>query len=129
MSPFVTLFFILDIAIAYVAAPIAFFYGWWRISRGPRPTGFFTILGFAAFVIASLSALLVPISLIWGGLRGGWPYYDPTLMRIYGCGMLMAALALLISLVGVWRRSTLQWLAPLLSFGALLFWIGAASSE
>jgi len=64
-----------------------------------------------------------------GAARGGFRYYDPPLMKIYGIGILLSLSGLLAGLGGVWKKNPLRWHAPVLSLGMLLLWVLWASSE
>jgi hypothetical protein len=81
------------------------------------------------FVLATASAVLAVSTVIYAHHIGGFPYYDPRLLRIYRWGALLSLTGMAFALGGVWRRGPLQWLAPVCTFGTLLYWFGAASGE
>jgi len=56
-------------------------------------------------------------SLIYAHAIGGFPYYDPRLLRIYRWGTGLSLLGVVFGIGGVWRRSALRWHAPALSVG------------
>jgi hypothetical protein len=100
-------------------------WGWGAWMQKPHSRSWASHLSFFAFALATASALLALISMCCGP----WAYYDPKLLRIYRLGCLISLTGILFSIGGVWRPSTLRWFAPACSFGALLFWLGAAASE
>jgi hypothetical protein len=112
-----------------VVTPLVMVWGWIRWARHEKRWTILAILSFIGFVLASASAALAVSSFIYGNIIGGWPYYDPRLIRIFACGALLSALALLSSFAGVWRRNTLRWYALFCSFGTLVFWIATAGME
>jgi len=83
---------------------------------------------FLGFYLASASALLAVITMLWAVVHR-FPYYDPTLMKIFGLGSLLALLAISASLVGLWRKNALRWPALACGVGMLVFWIVAMSGE
>ena len=85
-----------------------------------------SVLALAGLAMASISVLLVPIALLTGLARGGFPYYDPLLMRFFGNGLLSAAAAVLFGSVGKGRA---RW--PSLGIGLFIgfFWFITASME
>jgi hypothetical protein len=68
------------------------------------------------------------ITMLWAVVHR-FPYYDPTLMKIFGLGSLLALLAISASLVGLWRKNALRWPALACGVGMLVFWIVAMSGE
>lgn len=63
------------------------------------------------------------------GSGAPFPYYDPTLMKIFGLGSLLALLAICASFAGIWRKNALRWHALASGVGMLAFWIVAMSGE
>jgi hypothetical protein len=114
---------------AYVAAPTALVAGWFKSAKLGWPQTVFGWMTLASLTLATASALLAIGSLLYGNSIGGWPYYDRRLMRIFACGALLSALALIVGLIGSCRRNALRWLAPVASLGMLIFWLGAAEGE
>jgi hypothetical protein len=115
--------------ISILATPVLWIVGWHKWIRAPRQWGIPCLFSLVSFATTSASALLVIGSLIYSRKIGGFPYYDPLLLRIYRWGAGIALLGFVLSLGGIWRRNTLRWYAPLFSFGVLLFWIMAAEGE
>jgi hypothetical protein len=70
----------------YVALPAAIVVGWIRWVRGKTPETWLSGLSLLAFTLATFSALLAVTSLIYAHLIGGFPYYDPRLLRFYRWG-------------------------------------------
>ncbi|MBZ5520769.1 MAG: hypothetical protein LAP21_00785 [Acidobacteriia bacterium] len=114
---------------AYIGVPVILVWGWLRWLRRPRERNPFAALSLAGFVFASASALLAVGGVLYSGAIGGFPFYDPRLMRIYGYGLLLSLGAFVLSIPGMWRQNLLRWHAPGLSFGMLLLWVLWASGE
>ena len=112
-----------------VVTPLVLIWGWIRWTRHEKRWTIPAILSLIGFVFASASAALAVSSVLYGDVIGGWPYYDPRLMRIFGWGALVSASALLCSLAGVWRWNSLRWHALFCSLGTLVFWIASAGME
>jgi len=113
----------------YVALPAAIVVGWIRWVRGKTPETWLSGLSLLAFTLATFSALLAVTSLIYAHLIGGFPYYDPRLLRFYRWGGILADAGLLLGIVGCWRRNPLRWYAPLCALGMSVFWGAAAMGE
>jgi len=114
---------------AYVDVPVMLVWGWRRWSRRPRQKNPFATISFISFSIGTASTLLLIVTILWSLLRGGFPYYDPVLMRIFAVGLLLSLLALLISLGGLWKANPLRWHAPALCLGMLFIWAIWISGE
>ncbi len=83
-------------------------------------------MAIGAIGFAGASSMLWLISLIWAMVIGGFPFYDPVLLRFYRWGFLTSALGLLISFAG---KGRLKWPSCGLSLLMALLWMMAASSE
>jgi len=83
----------------------------------------------AGFVLASVSAALEIGTGTYGRLINGFPFEDPTLLRIYRWGFLLAFLGLITALFGVTNKTPLRWKAPALSTVLLLLWVGQVMGE
>jgi hypothetical protein len=103
--------------------------GWVRWTRQPRQRSIFPILSLVAFAFATASGLLAVSSVMYSVGIGGFPYYDPRLLRIFRLGILLSLAGIALGLGGVWRPSSLRWYAPASAIGTLMFWIMAASME
>jgi len=86
----------------------------------------FALLG---LVFATASALLAVSSIVYAQATGGFPFYDPRLLRIYRWGFVLSLTGILFGICGLARKSSLRWQAPLCALGTLMFWISAAESE
>jgi hypothetical protein len=76
----------------------------------------------AGFVLASVSAALEIGSGTYAQFINGFPFGDPTLLRIYRWGFLLAFLGLVTGLFGIAKKTPLRWKAPTLSM--VLFYCG-----
>ena len=113
----------------YVVLPIAIIGGWIRWVRRRAPETRFSLLSLVGFGLATGSALLALISLIYAHAIGGFPYYDPRLLRFYRWGGMLSDAGLVLGIIGCWRRSSLRWYAPLCALGMSVFWAVAAMGE
>jgi hypothetical protein len=112
----------------YVALPAGIIAGWIRWLRRRAPETRFSFLSLLAFGLATCSGLLALISLIYAHAIGGFPYYDPRLLRFYRWGSILADVGLVLGIIGCWRRNPLRWYAPsvlwaCLSFGSQQRWV------
>jgi hypothetical protein len=117
------------IVAVYVVLPAAIVLGWIRWVRGRTPETCLSWLSPAALGLATCSGLLAVISVVYAHAIGGFPYYDPRLLRFYRWGGMLADGGLLLGIVGCWRRNPLRWYAPLCSLGMSVFWVAAAMGE
>jgi len=113
----------------YVLSPVMLTWGWVRWFRQPKLRTVTAILSLLGFTLASASALLAVSAIAYSLMRGGFPYYDPLLMRIFGVGGLLSLSGLILGVCGVWRTSSLRWHAPISATATLAFWIAAAIGE
>jgi hypothetical protein len=113
----------------YVVSPIMRTWGWVRWFRQPKLQTVSAILCLLGFILASASALLAVSAIAYSLTRGGFPYYDPLLMKIFGIGGLLSLGGLVCALGGAWRASSLRWHAPVSAIATLAFWITAAMGE
>jgi len=113
----------------YVAAPAVLIWGWVRWMWRPKQRNLCSILSLASFSLATASALLAVLARIYAFSIGGFPYFDPRLLKIYRWGILLSLTGILLGISGVWRPSSLRWHAPACAVGTLMFWTMAASSE
>jgi hypothetical protein len=56
-------------------------------------------------------------------------FYDPTLMRIEGWGMILSLVSIVLALFGLSGKSAVRWHAPVCAVGTLVFWVLAAAGE
>jgi len=85
-------------------------------------------LSLIGFSFASLSALLQITTGAYAQVHE-FPFNDPTLLRIYGLGLLLSLLGLLSGLGGSFRSGPLRFKAPALSAFLLLLWFAHAAAE
>jgi hypothetical protein len=122
-------FFIIIAVIAYVGVPTALFSGWIHWARSPREKGVFYLLSLTGYALGTLSALLAIGLLVLSFVRGGFPYYDPLLLRFYRWGLSISVISFLIGCAGMWKKGALRWHAPGLATSMLLVWFIWAIGE
>ena len=113
----------------YVGLPALMIWGWARWFSRTQPRTLPSILSLIGFTFATASGLLGVSSVLYAHVRGGFPYYDPLLMRIYGWGGMLSLSGIVFGIGGVWRPGPVRWLAPVCSVGTLLFWFASAMGE
>jgi len=112
-----------------VGLPFALAWGWLRWWKQAGKRNLFAILSLIGFAFATGSALLAAALPIYARAMGGFPYYDPTLLRIYRCGAMLSVVGIGFGVAGLWKPNSLRWHAPACAVGALLWWFMEASSE
>ncbi len=117
------------IFLSYVVAPTALIWGWGRWLQRSRPKTVCSVLSFSGLVLATCSALLAAATIAYVGNTGGFRYYDPSLLRVFRWGILLALGGLCLGIAGMWRESPLRWHSPVCSLGMLGFWVLATSME
>jgi hypothetical protein len=122
-------FFGILIVGGFLAAPTLLIWGWVRWVSRPGGRDGSTILSFAGFLFATASALLAISAFAYSIWIGGFRYYNPRLLRIYLCGLLLSTLAITLSALGTARSNMLRWHALGSSIGMLLFWIVTLEGE
>lgn len=118
---------IIFVAGAYVLLPALIIVGWVRWA-GRRQTGD-TRLSLTGFALGTASALLAIGAMLYAHSAGGFPFYDPALLKIYRFGLLLSVVGLVFGVVGLRRSSPIRWYAPVAAVGTLLFWLAAAAGE
>jgi hypothetical protein len=113
----------------YASLPAIVIHGWFRWAHREQPRSRLYLLSVAGFTLGNGSVLLAASMVIYSILRGGFPYYDPWLLRFMGVGFVVSLVALVFAIPGAFSRNPLRWHAPALSFGMLLFWFFSALSE
>jgi hypothetical protein len=121
--------FVLFAICIYIALPAAMIWGWMRWLKRMQPRSFFSMLSLVGFALATASGLLAAASVSYAHAIGGFPFYDPSLIRIYRWGALLSLSGTVFGLVGVWRPSPLRWHAPTCAVAMLLFWFATAAGE
>jgi hypothetical protein len=86
-----------------------------RLAKHSQPR---TVLSLAGFSFGTSSAMFGLCCILMGGLH----LYNPPLFRIYQLGIVLAVVGLVFSIVGIWQKNTLRWLAPILSLSMILLW-------
>jgi hypothetical protein len=114
---------------SYLITPAMMIWGWTRWLPRPRLRTLPSILSLIGFILATTSALLAVSSLVYAQMIGGFPFYDPLLMKIYRWGGLISLAGVLFGFSGIWRSSSVRWHAPACAVGMLLFWALAAEGE
>ena len=105
-------------------------WGWTSWVRGrPKNLHFGMLCSFAGFAFASLSASLEIGTGLYAQFTDGFPFMHPTLLRIYGVGLVLALLGLLCGVFGTNSNNPLRWKAPALSAVLLLLWLAQAMGE
>jgi hypothetical protein len=113
----------------YIALPAVITWGWVRWWKRTQPRTPFSILSLIGFTLATASGLLAISAMLYARAVGGFPFYDPLLLRIYRWGALLSLSGIVFAVIGVWRPSPLRWHAPACAIGTLLFWFAAAMGE
>ncbi len=115
--------------VGYLLSPAMLIWGWARWVRQPKLRTVPAILSLLGFILATASALLALSAAAYSLVIGGFPYYDPLLMRIFGIGALLSLGGLALGISGIWRTSSLRWHAPVSAIATFAFWIVAAVGE
>jgi len=113
----------------YAVLPASIILGWIRWARGKEQETWLSRLSLLAFGLATLSGLVALISVAYAHAIGGFPYYDPRLLRFYRWGGILADAGLVLGIIGCFRRNSLRWYAPLCALGMSAFWAAAAMGE
>jgi hypothetical protein len=122
--------FLTSMSIAgFLAAPVSLIWGWVRWANRSTKTGNAAILSFAGLLFATTSALLAGGAILYSFWIGGFPYYDPRLLKIYFFGIVLSLPAITLSALGAARKNLLRWHALGSSAGIFLFWFMAMLSE
>lgn len=121
-------YFVIGILAMVCAAPVFATWGWVRIFRRGRPTGPVQTASTAALVLATASLLLAVAAPVYGTAIGGYVAYAHSLLGFIGAGLLLSCIAVLCGLVGVWRRSSIQWFAVIAAAGTLALWLIAVAA-
>jgi hypothetical protein len=115
--------------IMYIGVPLITLWGWTRWTRSSRVRTLSAILSLIGLTFGTASVILAILSLAYAHARGGFPYYDPLLLKIYGTGGLFSFLALGFSIGGLWRPNCVRWQATVCAIGTLFFWFASAMGE
>jgi hypothetical protein len=99
---------------------------WWKSEPRFELPAWRSYLALTAFSLGGLPVLLWFVLVIWAVSRGGFRFYDPTLLRSYGIGLLLGLGGFVASLAG---KGKLRWPACFISFAMVFMWFVAASGE
>jgi hypothetical protein len=121
--------FFLLFALAYLVAPVTLVWGWMKWFGQPKLRTVTSILALCGFVLASASALLAVSTIACALVVGGFRYYDPALMRIFGIGALLSLAASVSGFGGIWKASSLRWHSPVAGLATLAFWVVSMAGE
>lgn len=112
-----------------LSVPFALVWGWLRWWKQDDKRNLISIMSLIGFALATASALLAVSTAVYAKAIGGFPFYDPTLLRIYRYGALISLSGIVFAVVGLWRRNALRWHAPVCALGILMYWFMLASTE
>jgi hypothetical protein len=129
MSTSVQVMIGLLVVLGYLLAPIMLIWGWARWVRQPKQRSVPATLSLLGFILATSSALLALSAAPYSLVMGGFSYYDPLLMRIFGIGALLSLGGLALGISGIGRTSSLRWHAPVSAVATVAFWVVAAVGE
>ena len=73
-----------------IVLPLAIVAGWIRWAKNRPLLASFSLLSLVAFGLVTCSGLLAVYSLIYAHAIGGFPYYDPRLLRFYRWGGMLS---------------------------------------
>jgi hypothetical protein len=111
--------------------PALLLWGWVRWSKGRNtyPRSLSSKLSLVGFSLATASAALALATHLYARFVHSFPFYDPTLMKIYAVGCLLSIVGIALAVAGTGRPNAVRWLAPVCAVGTLVFWLLAMSSE
>ena len=124
-----SLVFGIFVVLIYLFLPLAVVWGWVRWMKSKRTQGIISYFALTGFALATASILLAISAVLYARHIGGFPYYDPRLLRIYRWGSLLSLTGFTFAVVGLWKPSPLRWFAPVCTLGSLVYWIGMAAAE
>ena len=128
-STLVPVILVILFILGFLAAPVTLAWGWLRWLMSAKSSAAPSILSFIGFLFATVSGLLAVSTIAYIFLVRRFPYYDPTLLRIYRWGFLLSLGGIVFGISGMWRQSSLRWHAPVSGLTTLAFWIVAAAGE
>jgi hypothetical protein len=112
-----------------LCVPILLVWGWIRWAKGEIIRSRSSTFSLVGFSLATASAGLAVATHLYARFVHSFPYYDPTLLKIYACGCLLSVVGIGFAVAGSGRPNPVRWLAPVCSFGTLVFWLMAMSTE
>jgi len=120
---------LLTACLFYVPIPVAIVWGWVRWLRNMHPRSAASLLSLAGLGFATSSELLLIFTTIYAHKIGGFPFYDPMLLRIYRWGGILSLAGIVFGIAGAFRPNPIRWLAPACAVGMFLFWGMLAMGE
>jgi hypothetical protein len=112
-----------------LCVPILLVWGWVRWAKDENPRSRSSTFSFVGFSLATASAGLAIATHLYARFVHSFPYYDPTLLKIYACGCVLSIAGIAFAVAGSGRPNPVRWLAPVCSFGTLVFWLMAMSTQ
>jgi hypothetical protein len=111
--------------------PALVLWGWirWTKHRNTYPRSRSSLFSLIGFSLATGSATLALATHLYARFVHSFPFYDPTLMKIYAIGCLLSIVGIALAFAGTGRPNAVRWLAPVCAVGTLVFWLLAMSSE
>jgi hypothetical protein len=108
----------------YGVSPVMLVWGWIRWAKRPKLRTIPSILSLLGFIFATASATLAVSCLVYEHVHPNprFAIFYPLLWNMSRCGVLTSFAAILFSVLGVWRQSSLRWHAPVCALGTLAFW-------
>jgi len=108
--------------------PAMTIWGWFRWAQQRDFKQFGSFVSLIAFICATLSGMLALFSVVYVQ-SAQLTAYDFRWARLLRIGLLISASAVLLSLFGIWRRSSLRWHAPACAIGMLFVWAMMAAMD
>jgi hypothetical protein len=113
----------------FVGTPALLIWGWTRWPCRTRPLRVASVFSWIGLALATASALIYLRSASYAVVIGGFPFYDPVLMRIYRTGSLLSLVALMFGFAGAFTTGPVRWHAPVAAAGTLFAWFAAAMGD
>lgn len=110
------------ILVIYLGMPVMALWGCLRWYKQKKPQNTAAWLSYAGFWLAAASALLALSSVAYALKTGGVAYYLPSFFRIIAWGFRISAIAAILAVAGVWRKSPLRWHAMFCALAMLFYW-------
>jgi hypothetical protein len=104
-------------------------WGWIRWKKHSHAQSVFSTFSLVGFSLATASASLAIASTLYAQATGGFAFYAPSLLFIYGSGAVLSIAAMAFALTGVWRANPLRWHALICAAATLLFWVIVMAGE
>ena len=122
-----TVSFALIAIVTYLVGPILLVWGWMSwIKQRPKSWTASSMLSFISFCFVSLAALFAAWTILYaasGKFESNYSFFFRTLRR----GAILATVALLCGIAGLWRKHPLRWHAPAAAVCNIAFWLLATT--